>query len=303
MEKFSSQRFDLNLLRVLDTLMECRSVSAAARQLNLSQSTVSHALARARDQLNDPLFVAGSEGMMPTPRALALTPAFRQALATVEQAVQEIPLFEAASSERTFRLATGVYFDMVMLPPLMQQLLKEAPGVRLSVKSLTSSGYEQELERGEFDLVVGFSEPSQLSPKLQLQDLVSDSLSLLSRKRFRRTIDAEFLATQSFVYPSEWGHSQLLTDEWLNALDITRHIPLQLPDFQSLPRILQATDLVCVLPSWIARLYAQDHGLHASEVAAELTLKLALGWHPRFAMDAGLLWLKEKILAVRDGII
>ena len=298
-----AQRFDLNLLRVLDTLMECRSVSEAARQLHLSQSTVSHALARARQQLNDPLFVSGSEGMMPTPRALALTPSFRQALATVEQAVQDTPLFDPASSQRTFRLATGVYFDMVMLPRLMQQLLQEAPGIRLNIKSLTSSDYEQELEKGEYDLVVGFAEPDQLSARLLTQDLVSDSFSLLSRNPLQQTIDPAFLAAQSFVYPSEWGHSQLLTDRWLNSLGIERHVPLQLPDFQSLPRVLQATDLVCVLPTWIARMYARDHGLFSYPVATGMAIKLVLVWHPRFAMDSGLIWLRQRIQALRDDIL
>ena len=299
----SSQRFDMNLLRILDTLMECRSVSAAARQLHLSQSTVSHALARAREQLNDPLFVAGSEGMMPTPRALALTPAFSQALATVEQALQETPLFDPASSLRTFRLATGVYFDMVMLPHLMQEITRDAPGIRLSIKSLTSSGYEEEMEKGEYDLVIGFAEPDQLSARLQTQDLVSDAFSLLSRDPLPEHIDAQFLAAQSYVYPSEWGHSQLLTDRWLNSIGIERHIPLQLPDFQSVPIVLQATDLVCVLPTWIAERYARDHGLYAQPVNSDLRLKLVLGWHPRFAMDAGLIWLKERILHIRDTLL
>ena len=50
-------RLDLNLLRVFDAVMEERSVLRAAQRICLSQSAVSHALARLREMLDDELFV------------------------------------------------------------------------------------------------------------------------------------------------------------------------------------------------------------------------------------------------------
>ena len=48
---------DLNLLVVLDVLLQERNVTRAARRLHRTQSAVSHALARLREQLNDPILV------------------------------------------------------------------------------------------------------------------------------------------------------------------------------------------------------------------------------------------------------
>ena len=49
-------RIDLNLLVVFDAVFTAGSITAACRQLNLSQPAVSHALARLREVFGEPLF-------------------------------------------------------------------------------------------------------------------------------------------------------------------------------------------------------------------------------------------------------
>ena len=53
----SFSTLDLNLLRVFDAVMEERSVLRASQKLCLSQSAVSHSLARLREMLADELFI------------------------------------------------------------------------------------------------------------------------------------------------------------------------------------------------------------------------------------------------------
>src|SRR5690242_17633732 len=72
--------FELTKLRLLAALFELRHLSAAARRVGLSQSTASHALARLRTQLGDPLFVRTAGGVYPTPYGEKLGMAARQAL-------------------------------------------------------------------------------------------------------------------------------------------------------------------------------------------------------------------------------
>jgi DNA-binding transcriptional LysR family regulator len=50
---------DLNLVKILDALLSERSVSAAGRQVGLSQPAASHGLRRLREILGDPLLVPG----------------------------------------------------------------------------------------------------------------------------------------------------------------------------------------------------------------------------------------------------
>ncbi|MBH8716840.1 LysR family transcriptional regulator, partial [Pseudomonas aeruginosa] len=62
-------RLDLNLFRVFEVVYRERNLTRAAALLHLSQSAVSHALARLREQLGDPLFVRQGRGVGAPPRA------------------------------------------------------------------------------------------------------------------------------------------------------------------------------------------------------------------------------------------
>ena len=75
MANFSSM--DLNLLRVFDALFEERSVTRAGSRLHVTQSAVSHALARLSDILDDELFIKSPDGMTPTAKARAVGPRLR----------------------------------------------------------------------------------------------------------------------------------------------------------------------------------------------------------------------------------
>jgi DNA-binding transcriptional LysR family regulator len=65
-------RMDLNLLKVFDAVYEDRNLVLAGKRLHLTQSAVSHALARLRDLVGDELFMRTGKGMVPTGRATAV---------------------------------------------------------------------------------------------------------------------------------------------------------------------------------------------------------------------------------------
>ena len=73
-------RIDLNLIKVFDAVHEDRNLLRAGKRLNLSQSAVSHALARLREVVGDELFVRTARGMVPTARAVAMADELRDAL-------------------------------------------------------------------------------------------------------------------------------------------------------------------------------------------------------------------------------
>src|ERR1022692_3634834 len=63
------RRVDLNLLVAFDALMSERSVTRAARQLNIGQSAMSSTLARLRKLLDDPVLVRSGRELVATPFA------------------------------------------------------------------------------------------------------------------------------------------------------------------------------------------------------------------------------------------
>lgn len=83
------RRIDLNLPVILDALLSEQHVTRAAEPLHLSQPAVSHALARLRDLLNDPLLVRQGGALVPTVRALELAAPLTEALAQVQAVVSD----------------------------------------------------------------------------------------------------------------------------------------------------------------------------------------------------------------------
>ncbi|OAT41816.1 putative LysR family transcriptional regulator [Enterobacter soli ATCC BAA-2102] len=63
---------DLNLLLTLQLLLQERSVTKAAKRMNVTPSAVSKSLAKLRDWFEDPLFVKTPLGLLPTPLTVSL---------------------------------------------------------------------------------------------------------------------------------------------------------------------------------------------------------------------------------------
>jgi DNA-binding transcriptional LysR family regulator len=112
---------DLNLLVALDALLRDASVSRAAMRIGLSQPAASHALQRLRDLIGDPLLVRNGARMELTPRAQALRGPLTQALEQVRSLF--VPEdFDAARSERHFRLMMADLVVELLMAPLMAKL-------------------------------------------------------------------------------------------------------------------------------------------------------------------------------------
>jgi DNA-binding transcriptional LysR family regulator len=150
----SFSTIDLNLLRVFDAVMEERSVLRASQKVCLSQSAVSHSLARLREMLDDELFIRTATGMQPTGRALAMAGMVRDALKTLEAAI-ELPKFDPATSTRTFTLAANDFTTMVVAPSLLHVLRTEAPQVDIVIKPVTRIDLAEQIDLGRIDAAIG----------------------------------------------------------------------------------------------------------------------------------------------------
>src|SRR4029078_9986053 len=110
---------DLNLLTALDALLSEANVSRAAMRIGLSQPAASHALQRLRDLIGAPLLVRTGARMELTPRAQGLRAPLAQALDQV-RSLFIADAFDAARSERQFRLMMPGLAVALLMPPLME---------------------------------------------------------------------------------------------------------------------------------------------------------------------------------------
>jgi len=125
---------DLNLLVALDVLFEIRNVTATAERVGVTQSAVSHRLARIREFFDDPLFVSAGDDLLLTQEAEALQTPLRLALRGLRDAILSDEELDPATTKRSFAIPAADLAEIGMVPPLLARLSRVAPGARIRIK-------------------------------------------------------------------------------------------------------------------------------------------------------------------------
>jgi DNA-binding transcriptional LysR family regulator len=265
------ESIDLNLLVALDALLAEENVTEAARRCHVTQSAMSHSLAKLRALLGDELLVRTPAGMSPTPRARALAQPLARALAELRSVVASGSAFEPATARRVFTIGTSDYGSSVLIPALMQRLGKEAPLVELVVRPLPAA-FASALEEERIDLALSpYPEPR---ATLVAQKLFDERFVCVLRgdhpvlRGAPRKLDLETFASLSHVQIAPRGARGGAVDDWLARAGKTRHVALRIVDFLVAPLVVAESDLVLTVPERIARVFARSHGLRVLEPPA-----------------------------------
>jgi DNA-binding transcriptional LysR family regulator len=288
----------LNQLRLVDALARGGNLSEAAEEIGLTQSAASHALARLREQLQDPIFVRTSEGMRPTPYGKRLAGSVASALQTLRAGLDRHPDFVAATSPRTFNVIMSDVSQMLYLPRLLPRLSSEAPGVTLRVRPLPAKAPHQILESGEVDLAVGAF--SRLIAGCRQKRLYRERYVCVTRQdhpRFAQgmTIEAFRSVPQAMVDPRGYVHERL--DAWLDQQKAPRSVKLYVPYFVPLPLVIAKSDLLVIMASRVAKTYAEMLPLKIMPLPVKLpSYDTRLFWHERFHRDPANRWLRNLYL-------
>ncbi len=294
--------FDLNLLRVLDALLRERNVSRAAERLSLSQPAVSNALNRLRELLDDPLLVRVGRAMQPTPRALSLEAPIRDALQQIEHTLNAGDFFDPATSRQRFVIAVTDYVELICMPALMAHLTRVAPGVQLAIRHLTPSLPAEALDNGELDLVLGrFVE---VPTRFHTRRWASETLQVAIRKG--HPLVGETLNLDGFLRLRHlWvhgGQTRGMVDQWLEEQGLSRDVVYTTPNYLQAAHIVASSDLAAVLPTQLARYFAELLPLQLLDLPFDLgNFRLDIVSVAQRERDAALQWLIEQIVAVGEN--
>ncbi len=315
MQGLHLSQIDMNLLVGLDTLLRERSVTQAAKRLGLSQSAMSHQLRRLRELFDDPLLVGGRGGMVTTPLAETLEGPVRRALLELGRAIRGELSFDPATTERSFTVATKDAVEILGLPPLLELLAREAPGIRIRGTSL-SPGTFTALQEGDVDLAIGPDLEQKLGSRvpglrrrvLSRSDWVCVLRSghpLLASGRTRDRLDRErFLSLRHIVVrPPGGGAESSPIDEVLAASDQHRDVVASVSHFISALFAVATSDLVVTLARSIVEGLAPMLGLTVLEPPMLLPdTALVMTWHERFDEDPANKWLRQAMVQVTDSM-
>jgi DNA-binding transcriptional LysR family regulator len=292
---------DLNLLPIAVALYDELSVTRAARQLGMSQPAVSKALRRLRETFDDPLFVRGPSGIVPTPRAHAIVRAARPHIQRLLDDLLKGERFDPATSTRPIVLGLSDIAEMAFFPSLLEYLRVHAPKSPVSTVTVPDPQLAESLEKGDVDMAAGYF-PTLAQRHFRQRRLTKHGFACLMRAghplwKSRLTVSA-YLAAEHIVIRRQ-GRSQELLERFIERRKMRRKVAMYTSNVLSVPFIVMDTQLVATLPYAVATRFASL----TSQVAAALppfdvTYDLKLHWHSRFDNEPRSIWLREQLAAV-----
>jgi DNA-binding transcriptional LysR family regulator len=183
-------------LRAAETL----SFSEAAKQLHITQPTISRHIKLLETELGVDLFDRGAA-------KLQLTEAGRSLLPWARKLIQDSnELQEMASSLQSgvaghLRIACSTTAGKYILPQLAARFCRRHPGVRVSILACTPDRAIPQLIEGEANLAVVSFEPA--GDSLERQVFIEDLITLIAPANhplaFRRAIEPDELLNESII--------------------------------------------------------------------------------------------------------
>lgn len=287
---------DMKLLAVFDEIYKTRSVSRAAENLGMAQTSVSLALGRLRRQFNNELFVRTGGGMMPTPHAVELVRPLREALELMRVATRQQVVFDPAKSSRHFRIAMTDISHLEFLPALINKIGKLAPNVFVDVLRITSETPRM-LESSEADLAVGFM--PELEAGFYQQVLFNQTFSCvisMGHPRIRKRMTEGLFRNEKHVVITAPGTGHEIVEKTLDRLRLKRKVALSLPTLPGVGNLIANTELVATVPERIAQMLVRIAPVKSLPAPFNFpSFAIKQHWHERYQRDPANRWLRSMV--------
>lgn len=292
---------DLNLLVAFDALMSERNVTRAAHKVGVSQPAMSAALARLRSFFADPVFIRSADGLLPTPRARELAEPIAQIMRELEFTLIQPAGFAAADAVMTFKLGLADYPAFVLLPPLLEALAVQAPGISVNVHAFNDRDHAVDLlHAGSIDAAIGVP-PTRLDGRIQVQPLFTDEfVSIVARGHaaVASGLDMNAWLGLKHILASPEGELHGLVDQALAQLGKRRELALTLPHMFAVPALVARTGMTATLMRRVVTHSPVSADLHVFTPPVALPeIPVNLIWHRRADANPPQQWFRNLIIA------
>ncbi|MFJ3487636.1 LysR family transcriptional regulator [Pseudomonas sp. NPDC090202] len=287
------RRMDMSLLVVFEAMMHERNVSRVGEKLFLGQPAVSNALSRLRTLFGDPLFIRNGRSMEPTARAEDLFQILAPLLDTIAITLSQTSDFDPANSQKVFDIGLSDDVEYSLLPPLLRRLRREAPGIRLVIHHTDCQRISNLLGNGEIS--VGISYTDELPATAKRKFLRTIRPMVLRADGARAGLSLDEFCRRPHATVSSMGDLVSDTERGLKRLSRSRQVVLAVPRFSALPVLLQDSDLLAVVPDYVARAMTVGGALRADPMPLELgEYELSMVWRGVANNDPAERWLRSR---------
>src|SRR6185436_17392632 len=269
LNKINLARIDLNLLVLFEAVLEERHVARAASRLHVSPSAVSHGLGRLRELMKDPLFLR-------QPRAVG---------------------FDPRKSVRRFMIGAPDAVTAILLPGLIRELQRQAPGIDLAARNIAGQFEPALAELDQRTLDVALLPMPQVPARFMTRTIFDVEDFVIVRRAGhpigKKLTLAKYCAA-AHVVVSPKGDPHGLVSRALAKRGLSRRVALTVSSFADALTIAAETDLLGAMPRRYIAMYGARYKVIACETPVPLASEPILAVAPQAAAsDSGLVWLLD----------
>ena len=279
------KQLDMQDISIVLLLIENRSAKRVSEMLNVSQSSISYSLKKLRYCFDDKLFENSDGAMQPTARVLAIKPYLQNIMQCINQCAKEGA--EQGSVLRQWNITAPEYFEILMLPTLLQQVRATGRNWSLSVSRLGKDLPINQLLTSDTDVCFGFGPGyHQQHPLLGYRSLNEDSfvcLSSVPKHQPKTFLDIDEFCDAQHIFPTPWLSEKNMVDGWLEKQSRHRNIFTRANSYHAGVNILLAVPALIVIPKKIVATLNVPPTLKVLEPPAGF---------PTFTLD--MIWSRER---------
>lgn len=293
-------RIDLNLFRVMDAVFVHGGISGAARHLHLSQPAVSHAVARLREALGDPLFVRQGNRMLPTELTRRVMADVQGHLRGLQAVLEQAEVFDPGTLEMTLRIGLRDVLEAITLPPLMRFLSETAPGVVLSSQRVARESMERALTSGEVDLTL--ERQLRVGPRIRGEKLANEGLTVVMRRDHplaQLPMDvSDYFHCKHVLVSNQPDIQDPLQAAWTHLGLGERQVLLRCQHYFAACQVVADSDALLTMPSTYAKQLASVLPVICRDLPVPVPpLSIWMYWHADRDGDPAHQWLRSIVLA------
>ena len=289
-------RIDLNLFRVFAAIAEEGSTTNAAERLHLSQSAVSHALSRLREQLNDPLFTRNGKRLILTPHGRTILPIALNALAELNKCTRSDDLVDFFACDMTIKFGVRDLIEDLVMPILLEKLRLHDSKLKIECKRVAAIDIEEKLLNGEVDIAMDINFPT--SNRIASEVAVTEPLMVVVGK-YNAAYKNNQLTTDNYMNSKHAmvtldPHDRVLLDKHMGDIAINRSIVFHCEHYHAGVKAVANSDLLLTMPAPYAQYLSKLYGTKVFPLP--MTCEPLQGktfWSKQLSDEPYLIWLRE----------
>lgn len=245
--------------------------------------------------MHDPLFLRQPKGVVPTEKAKQLAMPVADILDRTRQVMANSERFDPGKSVRRFVLGAPDAVSAVILPALLAELRRDAPGIDIGVRNLVGQFEASLSELDERTIDVALLPFVEVPGRFVTRTLFEEEDFVIVRRAGHplgsRLTLARYCAAPHLVV-SVSGDPHGMVDTHLAKRGLSRRVMLTVSNFLQALAIVAESDLVAAMPRIFVTRYATRYRVVVAEPPIPLSSSPVLAIAPQVAtMDGGLSWL------------